>query len=96
MELSATIHLLGRLLGEVICELESPGLLEIEERIRQAAKDRRAAEQDASARLTRQVHALDAGSARAVAAAFTAYFDLVNLAEEANREGARTRRSRPT
>jgi len=85
MELSATIHLLGRLLGEVICELESPGLLETEERIRQAAKDRRAAEQDASARLTRQVHALDAGSARAVAAAFTAYFDLVNLAEEANR-----------
>ncbi len=85
MELSATINLLGRLLGDVISELESPELLVREERIRQAAKDRRAAEPGASARLTEQVRQLDANAAWAVAAAFTAYFDLVNLAEEASR-----------
>ena len=85
MELSATINLLGRLLGEVISELESPELLELEEKIRQSAKERRAAEPDAGTRLSAQVRQLDVESARAMAAAFTAYFDLVNLAEEANR-----------
>jgi phosphoenolpyruvate carboxylase len=85
MELSATINLLGRLLGDVISELESPELLDLEERIRQSAKDRRGGEPGAGSRLTAQVRELDVESARAVAAAFTAYFDLVNLAEEANR-----------
>ena len=41
MELSATIHLLGDILGEVIGELESPEIFAIEERIRIAAKERR-------------------------------------------------------
>ncbi len=85
MELSATINLLGRLLGDVISELESPDLLDLEEAIRQVAKERRAGEPGAGARLAAQVRDLDPVAARAVAAAFTAYFDLVNLAEEANR-----------
>ncbi len=85
MELSATINLLGRLLGEVISELESPALLALEEKIRQSAKERRTAEPEAGIRLAAQVSELDVESARAMAAAFTAYFDLVNLAEEANR-----------
>ncbi len=44
MDLSATIHLLADLLGEVIGQQESPALFEIEERIRALAKARRAAD----------------------------------------------------
>jgi len=42
MDLSASIHLLGTLLGEVITAQERPALFEVEERIRAHAKDRRA------------------------------------------------------
>src|SRR5512138_2600077 len=85
MELSAAIHLLGDILGEVISELESPELFAIEERIRAAAKDRRAGKLGAVQQLEAEVEALDVQSARAVSAAFTTYFDLVNLAEEYQR-----------
>jgi phosphoenolpyruvate carboxylase len=85
MELSAAIHLLGDVLGEVISELESPDLFAIEERIRIAAKDRRVGNAAAAKQLEAEVEALDVDAARAVAAAFTTYFDLVNLAEEYQR-----------
>ena len=85
MELSETIHLLGDILGEVISELESPELFAIEERIRAAAKDRRGANAEAAKQLEAEVEALDVDTARAVSAAFTTYFDLVNLAEEYHR-----------
>jgi phosphoenolpyruvate carboxylase len=85
MELSAAIHLLGDILGEVISELESPEIFATEERIRAAAKERRAGNADAARQLETEVEALDVNAARAVAAAFTAYFDLVNLAEEYQR-----------
>ncbi len=85
MDLSATIHLLGDVLGEAISELESPALFEAEERIRKLAKDRRAGDRAAARRLQAEVAALDAPAARGVAAAFTLYFELVNLAEEAYR-----------
>jgi phosphoenolpyruvate carboxylase len=85
MELSAAIHLLGDILGEVISELESPELFAIEERIRAAAKERRAGNVQAAKQLETEVQALDANAARAVSAAFTTYFDLVNLAEEYQR-----------
>lgn len=85
MELSAAIHLLGDTLGEVISELESPELFAIEERIRAAAKDRRSGKLEAVKQLEAEVEALDIQSARAVSAAFTTYFDLVNLAEEYQR-----------
>jgi phosphoenolpyruvate carboxylase len=85
MELSAAIHLLGDILGNVIGELESPGLFAVEERIRAAAKDRRGGNVNARNQLTAEVEALNIDSARAVAAAFTAYFDLINLAEEHHR-----------
>jgi phosphoenolpyruvate carboxylase len=84
MNLSATIHLLGDTLGEVISELESPALFEAEERIRSLAKGRRAGDRSA-AHLRSEVAALDPAAARGVAAAFTLYFELVNLAEEAYR-----------
>jgi phosphoenolpyruvate carboxylase len=85
MNLSATIHLLGDALGEVISELESPALFETEERIRSLAKERRGGDRSAAAHLRSEVAALDAQAARGVAAAFTLYFELVNLAEEAYR-----------
>ena len=85
MDLSAAIHLLGDILGEVISELESPELFAAEERIRAAAKERRGGNTDAAKQLEAEVEALDVNAARAVSAAFTTYFDLVNLAEEYQR-----------
>jgi phosphoenolpyruvate carboxylase len=85
MELSAAIHLLGDILGEVISELESPELFAIEERIRAAAKERRGGNVEAAKQLEAEVKALDVDAARAISAAFTTYFDLVNLAEEYQR-----------
>ena len=81
MDLSASIHLLGTLLGEVLTEQESPALFAVEERIRARAKDRRAGVADAAEGLAAEVSALPPLAARGVAAAFTLYFDLVNLAE---------------
>jgi len=85
MELSTAIHLLGDILGEVIGELESPELFAIEERIRIAAKDRRGGNVEAMKQLAAEVEALDVDQARAVSAAFTTYFELINLAEENHR-----------
>jgi len=85
MELSTTIRLLGDILGDVITELESPELFATEERIRAAAKDRRGGAVEAAKQLEAEVEALGIDDARAVSAAFTTYFDLVNLAEEYHR-----------
>jgi len=85
MELSTTIRLLGDILGEVITELESSDLFETEERVRAAAKDRRAGAVEAAKQLEAEIEALSIDDARAVSAAFTTYFDLVNLAEEYHR-----------
>jgi phosphoenolpyruvate carboxylase len=82
MDLSQTIHLLGDLLGRVISELESPAIFDIEERIRGLAKARRGGEANAASGLQAEVSTLHNEQARVVAAAFAAYFDLVNLAEE--------------
>ena len=82
MEISQYIHLLGDLLGQVISELESPAIFETEELIRAEAKARRGGDLAAEQRLRGTVGVLRADEARAVAAAFATYFDLVNLAEE--------------
>jgi phosphoenolpyruvate carboxylase len=94
MDLSATIHLLGELLGQVVSEQESPALFETEEAIRAAAKARRAGEPGAAKRLAKAVAALSPEQARAVASAFALYFDLVNLAEEQQRVSALRERER--
>lgn len=85
MELSQNIHLLGDLLGRVISELESPVIFKTEERIRALAKARRNGDDGAATGLHAQVSALQNEEARVIAAAFAAYFDLVNLAEENHR-----------
>ena len=85
MDISQTIHLLGDLLGKVISELESPSIFEVEERIRALAKARRSGDLSSAAALKHEVSSLETEEARAVAAAFAAYFDLVNRAEENQR-----------
>ncbi len=85
MKLHQTIHMLGDLLGQVISEFESPDIFELEERIRAEAKARRNGDRKAEQRLQEEISALQPDEARAVAAAFAAYFDLVNLAEEQHR-----------
>ncbi len=85
MKLSQNIHLLGDLLGKVISELEAPSIFEIVERIRALAKARRSGDISAAKGLQQEVSSLQTKEARAVAAAFTAYFDLINLAEEHQR-----------
>ena len=94
LTLSDAIHLLGNLLGEVLAARESPALLEAEERIRALAKARRAGNTAAAATLARDVESLPPATARAIASAFTLYFDLVNLAEEVHRIQELRRRAR--
>jgi phosphoenolpyruvate carboxylase len=94
MDLPATIRLLGDLLGQVLTEQESPALFETEERIRAFAKARRGDEPGAAEALRREVAGLSPDAARAVASAFTLYFDLVNLAEERYRVDALRQRER--
>jgi phosphoenolpyruvate carboxylase len=85
MDISSTIHLLGDLLGQVITDLEGADIFAVEERIRLLAKARRAGDATAANRLRAEIAALPDAQARPVAAAFAAYFDLVNLAEEDTR-----------
>ncbi len=94
MDLAATIHYLGELLGQVIGEQESAALFEIEERIRADAKAYRAGDANAATRLSAEIAALSVDQARVIASAFTLYFDLVNLAEEAQRVQALRERER--
>ena len=94
MDLSATIHLLGETLGEVLRAQESSALFGTEERIRALAKSRRAGDTAAVGGLADEVGALDVDGARATASAFAVYFDLVNLAEESHRIRALRERAR--
>lgn len=80
--LSRTVRFLGDILGEVLIAQESQAIFDLEEKIRLAAKARRQGEAAADATLRSTVGQLTADEARAVAAAFATYFDLVNLAEE--------------
>ena len=88
MDLSATIHLLGEVLGDVLRTQESVALFETEERIRALAKACRLDDKASAERLAAEVRALSHDAARAVASAFAVYFDLVNLAEEEHRIAA--------
>src|SRR5919198_172701 len=85
------VKLLGQLLGQVLAESGGSGLLDDVERLRQLVIAARHSEDD-----ERRAGDLVAGwppaRAEGVARAFTCYFHLVNLAEEAQR--ARTLRER--
>jgi phosphoenolpyruvate carboxylase len=94
VDLSATIHLLGEVLGDVLRAQESVALFETEERIRALAKARRLEDKASAEQLAAEVGALSDDAARAVASAFAVYFDLVNLAEEAHRIASLRERER--
>ncbi|MCC6167171.1 MAG: phosphoenolpyruvate carboxylase [Caldilineaceae bacterium] len=81
------IRTLGNMLGETIIEQEGRALFDLEEEIRALAKAWRAGDRLAQANIRRLVSNLveDAPQALAVLKAFTTYFQLVNLAEEAQR-----------
>ncbi len=84
--LAREVKLLGALLGQVIVEQEGPELFELVEQLRRAAiRGRRAGPEET---IEGALHALDGRPATellAVARAFTAYFLLINLAEEKHR-----------
>src|SRR5690554_3832046 len=86
MDISETSHLLGDILGEVLIEQESRELVEVEERIRARAKERRSDDAETAQAgadgLKAETARLETGVARAIAAAFALYFDLVNTAED--------------
>ena len=83
--LSRDIHLLGDMLGETLRVLEGDALLDAEERVRAFAKARRAGDPDAAQALVAQIASHDLQTLELIALAFTAYFDLINLAEEQHR-----------
>lgn len=84
--LSKDIHLLGDMLGEVICEQAGSDVFELEETIRSLAKARRAGDDPAAeSNLARLVDSLGTPLAEAIARAFTVYFELINLAENNHR-----------
>jgi phosphoenolpyruvate carboxylase len=94
LDLSATIHLLGEALGDVLRTQESADVFETEERIRALAKARRSSPGTPAGDLAAEVAALSVDAGRATASAFAVYFDLVNLAEEAQRIQALRERER--
>lgn len=83
--LSADIHRLGDILGQVICEQAGAEVFELEEKIRGLAKARRAGDKRAETELAAQIDGLEAPMAEAIARAFTVYFELINLAEDNHR-----------
>lgn len=85
--LSATIHYLGTILGQVIREQAGDDVYELEERVRSLAKDLRAdgAHRDQMAEMRSLIGAISIGEARDLIKAFSAYFALVNLAEQLQR-----------
>ncbi len=91
--LSTRIQALGRMLGRVIVEQEGAAALDLVEEIRALAKAHRAGDDDAGERLHDRVAAMAPDEARTVTQAFSTYFQLVNLAEEAARVDALRRRA---
>ncbi len=84
--LSQDIHLLGNILGRVIRRQAGIEIYELEERIRALTKTRRIDDDPAiDKRLALIVDELSNDEAELVARAFTAYFELINLAEEQHR-----------
>lgn len=81
--LSEAIHLLGDLLGATIREQAGPAVFELEEDVRQRAKQLRAVpDPRAEQALAELIAQLDVDDIQQLLKAFTHYFALVNLAEQ--------------
>ncbi|HEX2221130.1 MAG TPA: phosphoenolpyruvate carboxylase [Candidatus Limnocylindria bacterium] len=92
--LAREVKLVGALLGEVIVEQEGDALFELVEQLRRSAIRRRAADEHASLEAGPTIEGRPVRELLAVARAFTAYFLLVNLAEEKHRVRMLRRRER--
>ncbi len=84
-QLRRDIRLLGDMLGEVIVEQEGRVELELVQRVRSLARDRRANVPGAEGRLAEQIAALGERDVRIVSRALSIFFDLSNLAEDKQR-----------
>ncbi|MFT4213422.1 MAG: phosphoenolpyruvate carboxylase [Microbacterium sp.] len=82
----ADVRLLGGLLGRVLHESGSPGLFDDVERLRRATIDAYVDDSPEAFAIAESIaESFDVARAEEVARAFTAYFHLVNLAEEHQR-----------
>ena len=80
------VRLLGDLLGQIISAAEGPALFDLEERVRALAKRLRATPApEASDELHALLDGLSPHEERMLVRAFSAYFGLVNLAEQHHR-----------
>jgi phosphoenolpyruvate carboxylase len=94
-KLSADIHRLGDILGQVIRRQAGISIFELEERMRALTKARRVDEDPAiDAAIVSLLDNLSVAEIEAVARAFTIYFELVNVAEETHRVRVLRRRER--
>lgn len=91
-QLRREVRTLGDALGEVIREFAGDPAFQQVEEIRKLAVARRAADLQAGAELQRRIEGLSLTEARVVIRAFSAFFDLANLAED--RQRIRVLRSR--
>jgi phosphoenolpyruvate carboxylase len=82
--LRANVRLLGDLLGTVLVEQEGRAFFELEERVRELARNVRTGTRERR-ELTDAVRALDVESRGKVQRAFALFFQLVNIAEQHHR-----------
>jgi phosphoenolpyruvate carboxylase len=83
--LSADIHLLGDMLGQVIREQEGRDAFDLVEQVRHNAKARRGEEAGAEQRLTDSINGLDLPAMHVLIRAVSNYFQLINIAEDQQR-----------
>jgi phosphoenolpyruvate carboxylase len=79
------VHALGALVGEILLEQGGPELLDLVEHDRVAAIQRREGDADANADLFARVKGRPPNVARDLVRAFSAWFQVVNLAEKVHR-----------
>lgn len=79
------VRLLGALVGDAIREQAGDAFFERVERVRKAAIARREGDAAASERLRSELSNLNVPEARELVRAFSAYFQMVNLAERVHR-----------
>ncbi len=79
------VRFLGDMLGQVISDLVGDQAFGLVERIRQAARERRAGSPSAEYELAATIANLNDAQVRTVARAFSIYFDLANIAEDRQR-----------
>ncbi|MCB0173844.1 MAG: phosphoenolpyruvate carboxylase, partial [Anaerolineae bacterium] len=84
--ISADVHLLGNILGEIIEQQTGSEKFALEERVRTLAKARRAnGNGNTETELAALVDSLTLSEKEMVARSFTTYFELINLVEEHHR-----------